>query len=112
MSLKILNELRSERDFRNEQNDGLTGGERLMSEREIDISFARAGDAMEEDSIGRVTTDSGESVLLSSIERDGGRECLAGHGASGLMGSATLFSNTARQHSLDNGGHWATVVIG
>ena len=44
--LEVLDELRGEGDFWNEQNDGFARGELALGEFDIDIGFAGAGDAM------------------------------------------------------------------
>ena len=69
MVLEVCNQLRGKGDFGDEQNNRLIFRECLAGELDIDICFAGAGDAMEEDGIGVVSIYFFDGMFLSGIER-------------------------------------------
>ena len=106
---KINYELRSEGDFGHEQDKRFVLCESLTGELDVNISFAAAGDAVQKNGVGGAGVNFGDGALLSGIERVVGM--FARVMRRGSI-SATIFSDAARQNSLNDGRHWATIIVG
>ena len=108
MGLEIAYELRGEGDFGDENNNGFVGGEALASQFNIDIGFAGAGDAVQENGVGGTGIDFLNGALLGGIKRVVDR--LMRGWRFGLE-IAALFGEAAREHRLDDARERAAIIV-
>ena len=108
MNLEVADELRSEGDFRDKNNCRLILCEALFSEFNIDISFAATSDTVQKDGVGSAGVNLFNGAFLGSIER-----VIGGFGdfRSFYLGVAAVFGDATGEHSLDDAGKGAAIVI-